>query len=117
MELLAQQMRPLAYNQATILRPIRKQVDQTLQTPESRLLRVLILMWPGLVWLNVLAIRETDTNGIKGHNEILSVVDLLESFDDFRLLAHGPGKGLVGDGVSQAHALLVDIGKVIFVNG
>jgi hypothetical protein len=49
--------------------------------------------------------------------EILSVVDLLESFDDFRLLAHGPGKGLVGDGVSQAHALLVDIGKVIFVNG
>jgi hypothetical protein len=116
MILLTQQMRSLAYNQATILRPIRKQVDQTLQAPESRLLRVLILMRPRLVWLNVLPVREPDSNRIEGHNKILSTVDFLESLDDFGLLAHTPCERFVGDGVSQAHTLLVDVGKVILVD-
>lgn len=116
MELLTQQMRPLAYNQATILRPIRKQVDQTLQATESRLLRVLILMGPGLVWLNILAVGETDTNGVERHNKVRGIIDLLESLDDLGLLAHAPGEGFVGDGVSQAHTLFVDVGKMVFVN-
>jgi hypothetical protein len=116
MELLAQQMRPLAYNQATILRPIRKQVDQTLQAPESGLLRVLILVRPRLVWLNVLAVGEPDSNRIEGHNEILGTVDLLESLDDLRLLANTPCERFVGDGVSQAHTLLINVGKVVLVD-
>lgn len=91
-EFLTQQMRSLAYNQATILRPVRKQVNQTLQTPEPRLQRVLILMWPGLVRLDILAAGETNANRIKGNNQILRAVNLLKRLDDLGLLAHAPGE-------------------------
>ena len=81
MKFPTQQMRPLAYNQATILRPIRKQVNQTLQTPEPRLQRVLILMRPGLIRLDILAVGETNPNRIEGNDQILRAIDLFKRLD------------------------------------
>ena len=117
MKLLAQQMATLTDNQSTILRSIRQKIDETLQTPETRLLGILVLMGPWLVRFDICTIRKADVYRIKGNNQILVVVDFLKCLDYAGLLADSPGKGLVGDGVTQAHAFFIDIRQMIFVEG
>ena len=117
MELLTQQMRPFTDDQAPVVRPVRQQIDQTLQTPEPGILGILVLMRPGLVRLDVCSVGEPDIDRVKRDDQVGRVVDLFKGCDHARLLTHRPGEGFMGDRVAQTHALLVDIGQVVFVNG
>lgn len=74
-------------------------------------------MRPGLVGLDVFAVGETDADRVKGDDQVLGTVDLFKCLDDLGLLTHTPGEGFVGDGVAQTHALFVDVGEMILVNG
>jgi hypothetical protein len=117
MELLTQKMRPFTDDQTSVVRPVRQQIDQTLQTPEPGFLGILILMRPGLVWLDVCPVWEPDIDRVKGDDQVGRIIDLFKGCDHARLLAHRPGKGFMGDRVAETHALLVDIGQVVFVDG
>jgi hypothetical protein len=85
----------LADDQSTILRTVGQKVDKALEAAEARLLRILILVGPWLVRLEIFAVGEGDVDGVKADDEVLSVVDLLESANDTRLLANIPGPRLV----------------------
>lgn len=117
MELLRQAVRALAHDQPAVARPVGQQVDQPLQAAEARLLRVLVLVRPGLVGLHVGAVGEGHVDGVEGDDEVGRVVDALEGGDEPGLLADGPGEGLVRDAVAEAHALLGDDGQVGFFDG
>ncbi|KAI6776498.1 hypothetical protein HG530_000443 [Fusarium avenaceum] len=67
-EVLAKEMCALADNQAAIIVAVREDVDETLQTAETRLQRVLVLMRPGLVGLDVFATWEGSVDGVEGHD-------------------------------------------------
>lgn len=116
MEFLRQQMSTLADNQTAIFGAVRKQIHQALQTPETRLLGVLILVWPGFIGLDVGAIGKADVHGVERDDQVLGAVDLLECLDHLGLLPHGPGERFVRDGISETHSLLVDVGKVVLVD-
>ena len=95
MELLGEQVSALADDQSTILRTVGQKVDKALEAAEARLLRILILVGPWLVRLEIFAVGEGDVDGVKADDEVLSVVDLLESANDTRLLANIPSPRLV----------------------
>lgn len=117
MELITEEVCALADYESSILGAIGKHVDETLHDSEPRLLGVLILVRPGLVWGQIGAVGEAKVDGIKGNNEILVVVDLLENLDDAGLSSDLPGKVLVTDAVVDAHPLLINDRKMVFVNG
>jgi hypothetical protein len=60
---------------------------------------------------------EAEVHGVKRHDEVFVVVDLLKSIDHTRLATDGPGEVLVGDSVLQAHALLGDVWELVLVDG
>lgn len=129
MELCRGQVTAFADDETAVLGPVRENIDEALEAPEPRLERVLVLMWPRFVLGDVLAavagcqhkfsslivfdefdlLGKTEIDGIKRHDQILSIVYLFESSNNARLAAHRPGKVLVGDGVLQAHAFLGDV--------
>lgn len=115
-ELLAQHVRALAHDQAAVLVAVGEDVDQALKASEAGLLGVLVLVRPGLVGLDVLAVGERDVDGIKRHDQVGGVVHLLKGLDDTGLLADTPCKGLVLGTVAEDHALLGDDGEVLFCN-
>ena len=88
-------MSALADDQSTVLRTIGQKVDKTLEAAEARLQRILILVGPWLVGLEIFAVGERDVDAVEADDEILSVVDLLESANDTRLLANAPSPRLV----------------------
>jgi hypothetical protein len=57
-ELFGEEMCALADDESTVLGTIGQEVHQTLKTAEAGLERVLVLMRPGLVGLEVFAVRE-----------------------------------------------------------
>lgn len=117
MESLAQQMCTLADNQATIVRSVRQQVDQALQTSESVLSGVLVLMGPGLVWWQIGPSGETEVYCVERHDQIIGTKDSLEDRQNARLGSDLPNEILVCDGVIEAHALVVDFGEVLGLPG
>lgn len=88
-------MSALANDQSTVLRAVGQKVDKALQAAEARLFRILVLVGPGLVGLEIFAVGEGDVDGVEADDEVLSVVDLLESTNDTRLLANIPSPRLV----------------------
>lgn len=60
---------------------------------------------------------ELEVDSVKGHDQVLVVVDLLKSANNTRLTANTPDKVLVRESVVQAHALLVDQGQLVLVHG
>ena len=84
-----------ADDQSTVLRAVGQKIDKALEAAEARLLRILILVGPGLVWLEIFAVGERDVDGVEADDEVLCVVDLLESTNDTRLLAYIPCPRLV----------------------
>ena len=95
MEFLGEKVSALADDQSTVLRTIGQKVDKTLEAAEARLQRILILVGPWLVGLEIFAVGERDVDAVEADDEILSVVDLLESANDTRLLANAPSPRLV----------------------
>lgn len=60
---------------------------------------------------------ELEVDSVKGHNQVLIIVDLLKGADNTRLTANTPDKVLVGKSIVQTHALFVDQRQVILVHG
>lgn len=60
---------------------------------------------------------ELEVDSVKGHNQVLVIVDLLKGADNTRLTANTPDKVLVGKSIVQTHALFVDQRQVILVHG
>jgi hypothetical protein len=116
-ESLAQQVCSLADNQATIVGSVRQQVDQALQTSESILGGVLILVRPRLVWWQICSSSETEVYCVERHDQVISTKDGLEDGEDARFGADLPDKILVCDGVIEAHAFVVDLGEVLGLPG
>lgn len=116
MELLARQMSSFANNQTAVVRSIGKDVYEALKTPEAALKRILILMRPGGVGLNVCPVRECEVDGVERHDQIVRTVHAGESLDHGGLASNVPHELLVGDTVAMAHAFLVDDGKVCFLD-
>lgn len=116
-ELLADQMSALADNQSSIVWSVGQQVDKSLKASETRLLWVLILMWPWLVGLEIGTSWERPVYAIKGNDEIFSVVHFFEGIHNSWLGADVPGELLVCDTISQAHSFLGDDRQVILVEG
>lgn len=132
-EFLGQKMAASADNQSTVICSIWQQVHKTLQTPESWLRWVLILMRPWRIWRNVFAagnsmlvldriqvlwdlLWKTEVDSIERYDEILGVIDLLKGTDYAWLTSNCPSEILVSDGILQAHALLIDPWEVVFVD-
>ena len=88
-------MSALADNQSTVLGTVWQKVDKTLEAAEARLLRILILVGPWLVGLEIFAVGEGEVDCVEADDEVLSGVDLLESANDTRLLANAPSPRLV----------------------
>jgi len=85
----------LADDQSTVLRTVGQKVDKTLEAAEARLQRILILVGPWLVGLEIFAVGEGDIDAVEADDEVLGVVNLLESANDTRLLANTPSPRLV----------------------
>jgi hypothetical protein len=107
----------LADNQATIVRSVRQQVDQALQTSESILGGVLILMRPRLVWWQIGSSSKTEVYCIERYDQVVSTKDGLKDGQNARLGADLPDEVLVCDGVIEAHALVVDLWEVLGLPG
>ena len=88
-------MSALANDQSTVLRAVGQKVDKTLEAAEARLQRILILVGPWLVGLEIFAIGERDIDAVETDDEVLSAVNLLESANDTGLLANAPSPRLV----------------------
>ncbi len=116
-KLLAKEMRPLADNEAAVLRAIREEVDETLQAAEARALRILILMRPGIVGGEIGAVMKAVIDGIEGHQEILRAIHLLKGVDDARFRADRPDKIFVAGTIWEQHAFLVDDRQFIWMHG
>lgn len=95
MELLGEQVSALADDQSAVLRAVGQKVDEALEAAEARLLGVLILVSPRLVGLEIFTVGEGKVDGVEADDEVLSIVDLLESANDTRLLANIPSPRLV----------------------
>lgn len=100
MELFTEQMRPLANNQTPILGSVWQQIDKTLQTAEPWLCRVLVLMWPWGIRLDIFPVWKADVDRVKRDYQILRIVNLFKCSDYFRLLPHSPCEGFMGDCVT-----------------
>lgn len=98
-ELLAQQMCAVTRNQSPIILSARQQIHKSLQTVETRLDGVLILMRSRLIGRKVAAVMELDVHSVEGGDEIGSGVDFLEGGYDGWLGADVPDKFLVGDAI------------------
>lgn len=102
-------MSALADDQTAIFWSVGKKVDQALQTAEAGLERVLVLVRPWLVLWDVLtaticqwvsgnllrqfrSLGKTEVDRIKGHDQVLGIVHLLESANNARLTANPPDK-------------------------
>jgi hypothetical protein len=77
-------MRTLASYQATMVWTTRLEIHETLQASKPRLFGVLVLMRPRLVLRKVGTIMEANFDSIKRDNQVLGVVDLLESANNPR---------------------------------
>ena len=95
MEFLGEEVSALADNQSTVLGTVGQKVDKTLEAAEARLQRILILVGPWLVGLEIFAIGERDIDAVETDDEVLSAVNLLESANDTGLLANTPSPRLV----------------------
>src|SRR5688572_8097859 len=117
MELLAKKMRTLANNETAIVVTIREQVHKSLEATETGLFRILILVWPRVVRLEVLTVGESHIRSVEGDDEVLCIVRFLESVNNSWFLTHRPSEGFVRDTIAEAHALLVDDGHLRLFNG
>lgn len=95
MELLGEEVSAPADDQSTVLGAVGQKIDKALEAAEARLRWILILVGPRLVWLEIFAVGEGDVDGVEADDEVLSVMDLLESANDTRLLANIPSPRLV----------------------
>lgn len=111
-ELLAKQMPALTHNQAAVVRSVRQQIHQPLQTSEARARAVLVLVRPGRVLFEIFAIGERHVDGVEGDNQVFVFVDLFEGGDDAWFAPDRPREGLVRQAVAGAHAFFVDDGEV-----
>ena len=73
-------------------------------------------MRPGLVFLQILAVWEAHVHSIKGGDQVFVFVDFLESADDARLSADGPGEALMRQTVPCTHAFLIDDRQMLFTD-
>jgi hypothetical protein len=89
-ELLREKVSALADDQSAVLRSVGQEIDKALEAAEARLCRILVLVSPRLVCLKIFAVREGEVDGIEADDEILGIVDLLESTYDTRLLTNSP---------------------------
>jgi hypothetical protein len=60
---------------------------------------------------------ELEVDSVKGHDQVLVIIDLFEGANNARFTANTPNKVLVGKSIVQAHAFLVDQRQVILVHG
>lgn len=60
---------------------------------------------------------EAEVDCVEGDDEVFVVIDLLKGANYAWLTADRPDEVFVGDGVLQAHALLVDPGEMVLVDG
>jgi hypothetical protein len=89
-ELLREQVSALADDQSAVVWSIGQEVDKALEAAEAGLCRVLILVGPRLVCLKIFAVGEGEVDSVEADDQILGVVDLLESSYDTRLLTNSP---------------------------
>ena len=95
MEFLGEEVSALADNQSTVLGTVGQKVDKTLEAAEARLQRILILVGPWLVGLEIFAVGERDVDAVEADDKVLSAVNLLERANDTGLLANAPSPRLV----------------------
>jgi hypothetical protein len=60
---------------------------------------------------------ELEVDSVKGHDQVLVIVDLLKGANNTRLTTDTPDKVLVRKSIVQTHALLVDQRQVVLVHG
>jgi hypothetical protein len=113
-ELLTQQMTSLAHNQTTIIQSIWQKIHQTLKTSETRLLGVLVLVWPRFVRGNIRAIRKSEIGRVERDKQVLGTINLLEHLSDASFCPDIPHEFLVCQPVVHAHSFLVDDWEVLF---
>lgn len=65
MKVFREKVRAFADYEAAIVGAVREKVDETLEAAEAWLLRILILMWPGLVLGEIGAVWEAEIDSIK----------------------------------------------------
>lgn len=116
-ELLAQEVRALGHDEPAVVGPVGQQVDEALEAAEARAVRILVLVRPRLVGLEVRAVGEADVDGVERHEQVLGVVDALERPDDAGLGPDGPHKVLVRRAVVEEHALFRDDGELLGADG
>lgn len=95
MEFLREEVSALADDQSTVLGTVGQKVDKALEAAEARLKRILILVGPWLVGLEIFAVGERDVDAVEADDKVLSAVNLLESANDTGLLANAPSPRLV----------------------
>lgn len=100
-KLLTKKVAPLAYNQAAIVRTSIVEIDQALEAAESRLCRVLILVWPRFVFREMCAVGKAEVDGIKRDYEFFVLVNLFERFNDAWFAADIPDKVLMTGSISE----------------
>lgn len=88
-------MGALADNQPAIFRSVWQKVDKALKAAEAWLQRVLILVGPGLVCLEIFAVGEAEVDCVKADDEVLGIVDLLKGAYDTGFLTDRPCPRLV----------------------
>lgn len=111
-EFRAQQVPAFAHNQPAVVRPVRQQIHQSLQTSEAWPRAVLVLVRPGRVLFQVFAVRERHVDGVEGDDQVGVFVHFGERVDHARFAADGPCEGLVWEAVAGAHPFFVDDGEV-----
>ena len=85
----------LADDESTVIGAVGEEVDKTLETAEAGLQRILVLMSPRLIGLEVFAVREGQVDGVKADNKVFRLVDFFECADNAGLLADCPSPLLV----------------------
>jgi hypothetical protein len=116
-ELFTEEMCALANDETTVFVTVREDVDKALKTAETGVLRVLVLVRPGFVDLDVFAVGERSVDSVKRDDQVLCVVDALEGFDDARFLADSPSEGFVSDAVACDHSFFGDDGESLGFDG
>lgn len=116
-ELLTEQVSPLANNETTIVRTIGKKVHKSLETAEPRVIWILVLVGPGLVWRQILAVAEPVVDSVEGYDKIFSIIDLFKGTNNAGLGPDVPDEIFMRSSVVQEHALFIDDGKVVWVDG
>lgn len=109
-------MRALAHNKTTIVRAVGEEVNETLETTESRPVRILVLVGPGLIGGEICAVGEAVVDSVERDDEVFISINFLEGVDNARLAADGPYEVLVTGAVGEKHALFIDQGKVLGVD-